>query len=720
MLPSCNKLLFFLLWMTTYGNTLTISSKVNSTDLDSETSTGLVINSTCKTTHQCSGKLVCFNGQCQCCENHIWNGTNCILEKTFKSLCEHNTECETTLFCIYGTCQCAQMHYWNGNICLSKKKSNGTCTNSKECRGKLVCDGGVCQCPINLFWNGSTCIFKKFHGDFCRSSIACADNMECRDSICQCSESEYRDNSKCTAKKSVNDACVKQGECGITLYCARSVCQCASSDYWAGSKCLIKKDENAFCNSSLECKVTLQCKRNHCICCEQDFWNGQLCEKKVCVIEQCLNGGRCQISNKRDKCVCAEGYLGDRCQYADGKEKHFVVIFHEAYGTASPRILPTANRRGELFVFYFANNRNVSVPLNSINTHSILDSNVLMTNGLHQAGAEIHSNIPITLYGFLFTRGHFSEGFLVLPTRFASTDYIIPSFTVSTAKNICQSIFALSPVYSSTVIQINFKMKDGSVSYDNIRYSNNQTLTLVLNKYTTFQIWHLSDLTGTIIIASKPIVVVSGNRCNYINVKGLCQPFIEMVVPTNQLDNVYVIPYLKYRLANTVRVLAVNNTSVDIKAGNNRSRDSLKSREFIDYLHTTISYVSSESDVLVHIYPHELLGNHGDAFMMTIPGINQYLYDYDFMVPTDFESFISVTVPTDAVDGFVLDGNFVNLKNIFSISEEEHHFSSFSIPISSGPHHITHREKTRFGLWIYGNYTYNEAYGYLAGMAFKT
>ncbi|CAG2198462.1 unnamed protein product [Mytilus edulis] len=264
-------------------------------------------------------------------------------------------------------------------------------------------------------------------------------------------------------------------------------------------------------------------------------------------------------------------------------------------------------------------------------------------------------------------------------------------------------------------------MKEGSVSYENIQYSNNQTLTLVLNKYTTFQIWHTSDITGTIVIASHPIVVVSGNRCNYIIVKeSSCQPFIEMVLPTNQLDNVYVIPYLKYRLEITVRVLAVNNTSVDVKVGNNRSRKSLKSREFLDYLHTTISYVSSESDVMVHIYPHELLKFHGDAFMMTIPGINQYLYDYDFMVPNDFESFISITVPTNAVDGFVLDGNFVNLKNIFSISEEEHHFSSFSIPISSGQHHITHREKARFGLWVYGNFTPYDAYGYSAGMAFKT
>ncbi|VDI26928.1 Hypothetical predicted protein [Mytilus galloprovincialis] len=231
---------------------------------------------------------------------------------------------------------------------------------------------------------------------------------------------------------------------------------------------------------------------------------------------------------------------------------------------------------------------------------------------------------------------------------------------------------------------------------------------------------HSSDLTGTRIFASKPVVVVSGNRCNYINAKADCQPFIEMVLTTNQLDNVYVIPYIHYRHENTVRVLAVNDTNIALKSGNNRTRNVLKSRDFMDYFHTTISYISSESDVMVHIYPHELSQKHGDAYMMTIPGINQYLYDYDFMVPKDFESFISISVPTNAVDGFVLDGNFVDLKNIFSISEEEHHFSSFSIPISSGQHHITHREKARFGLWVYGNFTKYDAYGYSAGMAFKT
>ncbi|CAG2237381.1 unnamed protein product [Mytilus edulis] len=598
-----------------HSSLVLVHALLSSVNVNQETLvlTGLTLNSSCATAYQCRGKLVCIDGQCKCSENYIWNGTNCIEEKTLNSKCKHTSECDTTLFCIYGTCQCAQMHYWNGNICIAKKTANDTCANTGECDGKLICENGVCQCLVSLFWNGSKCIFKKFEGHSCQSHVECVENLECRESICQCSESEYWDTSKCFAKKSVNDACITEEECSATLHCDGNICQCASSNYWTGSTCSLRKDAYSLCNASLECKATLQCINSHCVCCEQYFWNEEFCERNICAVEQCMNDAKCMISGGNSRCVCKDGYLGDKCQYAE---------------------------------------------------------------------------------------------------------YIVPSFSVFCSS--CQSLFALTSVYSNTKIEINFKMQHGSAAFGNKQYSNNETLVLVLNMNTAFQIWHSSDLIGTRITASKPLLVVSGHKYNKINGKGGGQPFLEMVLPTNQLDNVYVIPYLNYRLDNTVRVLAVNDTNVVLKNVNNRTTHVLKSRDFLGYFHSTISYVSSTSDVMVHIYPHELPNAHGDAFMMTIPGINQYLYDYEIMVPIDFESFISITVPTNSVEGFVLDGNFVTLTNIFSISEEVHHFSSFSIPISSGPHHITHREKTRFGLWIYGNFTGPDAYGYSAGMAFKT
>ncbi|CAC5397852.1 unnamed protein product [Mytilus coruscus] len=324
MIPSYNVQLFFLLWMTAYGETLTISSTEKSTDFDSVTLAGQTINSLCETTYQCSGKMICVSGQCQCSENHIWNGTNCIEEKTFNSKCKHTTECETTLFCMYGTCQCARMHFWNGNTCLPKKTANDTCTNSNECGGKLLCEDGVCQCHDDLFWNGNTCIFKKFDGHSCSSSIECAENLECSNFICRCSESEYWDNSnalqvryQCLFVLALYVTCFMEKHdlrsCTRIEYLTRkkckrcmSICQCASSDYWTGATCSLKKDENSLCDSPLECKATLQCRDKHCVCCEQDFWNGQFCETKRNITFQCQESVQCidTLHCIRGTCQC--------------------------------------------------------------------------------------------------------------------------------------------------------------------------------------------------------------------------------------------------------------------------------------------------------------------------------------------------------------------------------------------------------------------------------
>lgn len=55
-------------------------------------------------------------------------------------------------------------------------------------------------------------------------------------------------------------------------------------------------------------------------------------------------------------------------------------------------------------------------------------------------------------------------------------------------------------------------MDTGSVTYKGVQYSNNQSLTIILDKYITFQMSHMTDLSGTLVTASKPIVIVSGNK----------------------------------------------------------------------------------------------------------------------------------------------------------------------------------------------------------------
>ncbi|CAC5390103.1 unnamed protein product [Mytilus coruscus] len=399
-----------------------------------------------------------------------------------------------------------------------------------------------------------------------------------------------------------------------------------------------------------------------------------------------------------------------------------MIIFHEGYRPSytNPKIYVASEYTAHLSVSNFNNTENKSVTIDKSNAEYNLSHSVLPSNGISLAGVVLHSDIRINVYGFLY-QGQVSEGFLSMPLRFASTKYIIPTLPAYGIDYGYKNLIALTPVFQNTVVNLNLKLKSGSITYKNKRYYNNDTIRLVINKYSTFQLSHTSDLSGTLVTASKPVIVVSGNQCNFAGAThfGNCQAFIESVFPTDQLDNLFITPHISTRLNNTVRIQSINSTYLTIKTGNNKTSKTLNARDFLDFYYNTISIIFASDDVLVESYPYGLIGSKGDPFMMTIPGVNQYLHEYDFVVPTGFDSFISITVQSDAIDGFLLDGNSSNIRSgIFSISEGSNHFSTFSMSISTGFHHIEHRTNIRFGLWVYGNGGL-DGYGYPAGMAYK-
>ena len=45
---------------------------------------GKTVNSTCRTSQECYGKLVCIKGTCHCSEQLYWDGTNCVMRKLTK------------------------------------------------------------------------------------------------------------------------------------------------------------------------------------------------------------------------------------------------------------------------------------------------------------------------------------------------------------------------------------------------------------------------------------------------------------------------------------------------------------------------------------------------------------------------------------------------------------------------------------------------------------
>ncbi|XP_071133964.1 IgGFc-binding protein-like [Mytilus edulis] len=369
----------------------------------------------------------------------------------------------------------------------------------------------------------------------------------------------------------------------------------------------------------------------------------------------------------------------------------------------------------------FAQNNNRSVIVTSNNyAYSFDDAVRITSDGTGQHGALICTNDTASIYGF-YDAQYGGEGFLAIPAKYQSTKYVIPSFTIVSGYYTSKSIVAVSPLNTNTIVHIMLKSDIGPITVDNVNYSINSSITIVLNPTDTFQLSHTHDLTGTMITSSAPLFVISGSSCinTYMSEgSGDGNPLMEMVLPTVQLDSLYVVPKLAKYQWSTVRVLSVNATSITFRNKTSVISKSLGPREYIDLRHETISYIQASDNVIVNVYPHLVEKVFFDTFMMTIHGVNQYLAEYNFAVPSmSFDSSISIVVQSNEIAGFILDDHPITFY-VFNISHGSDDFSTGSVSISPGAHYIKHLYGAKFGLWIYGSKKY-DGYGYPGGIHFR-
>ncbi|XP_063404551.1 uncharacterized protein LOC134688013 [Mytilus trossulus] len=393
----------------------------------------------------------------------------------------------------------------------------------------------------------------------------------------------------------------------------------------------------------------------------------------------------------------------------------------------------TVNRESDLFVAgnstvkitvqEFSQNYYKTVLITPKNFAFPLGDTVRITaDGAGQHGALICTNDTASIYGFYDAR-YGGEGYLAIPAKYQSTIYVIPSFNIINIgrRFKSRSIMAVSPLNTNTTVHILLQSDQGPITVNNVKYSLNSSITMVLNPYETFQLSHTHDLTGTLVTSSAPVFVISGSNCiNTYNTPSVydCNPIMEMILPTDQLDSLYVIPEIAKYKWSTVRVLSINATSITFKNTSSAISILLRPREYLDFQHEKISYIQSSDNVIVTVYPQYTLPGFFDTFMMTIHGVNQYLPEYHFAVPSKgFSSFISIVVQSSEIGGFILDDKRITL-NIYSISHGSDDFSTGSVSIEHGAHHIKHLNGTKFGLWVYGSKQY-DGYGYPGGIQFR-
>ena len=159
-------------------------------------------------------------------------------------------------------------------------------------------------------------------------------------------------------------------------------------------------------------------------------------------------------------------------------------------------------------------------------------------------GVHVYSDNPIVVYAV--TRyGYTSDGFLAIPANYCGTEYITASWA-DPANNTSQwltSYTGIVGIYENTSVK--FTMGGNQASTTASGTKPGETTVWKLNSTDVLLIGAIgshSEMTGSKIVADKPVSVVSANFCAYIPTNCGCCDFIsEMELPTYSWGRNYLV-----------------------------------------------------------------------------------------------------------------------------------------------------------------------------------
>ncbi len=167
----------------------------------------------------------------------------------------------------------------------------------------------------------------------------------------------------------------------------------------------------------------------------------------------------------------------------------------------------------------------------------------------------IYSDDPIICYGV--TRYQYtSDGFLALPVQALGKEYLVASYADPTTNQFqwLPSYTSVVAAYDNTKVRFILGGTETTVTPGGMKpgqfreYSMNRGDVLLIPGFGAF-----ADLSGSRVIASRPVGVISGNFCAYIpSDKGYCDFIIEMELPTNTWGRDYFVTRMKNRKKNSI------------------------------------------------------------------------------------------------------------------------------------------------------------------------
>ena len=253
-------------------------------------------------------------------------------------------------------------------------------------------------------------------------------------------------------------------------------------------------------------------------------------------------------------------------------------------------------------------------------------------------------------------RIHTTTTFLALPSiQLGITEYVYYGMVMvdASARN---SIILVVGTENSTMMNLTTTQPVIiSVGDSNTNILSGRQYSFELNRFQTVYIATYTDLSGTKIVANKPVSVFSGHECVFIpkTVHG-CDHIVEQIPPTAVWGKVFYISPLLTRRSYSIKVLAAyNSTNVSFYCNDTLETSAINEGETIvkTFTHEEYCAIHSSKNILVaqFSYGQNDDGINGDPSMILVPAKIHYASKFSLSTIrnpaiTGYQHFINIIV----------------------------------------------------------------------------
>jgi outer membrane autotransporter protein len=331
-------------------------------------------------------------------------------------------------------------------------------------------------------------------------------------------------------------------------------------------------------------------------------------------------------------------------------------------------------------------------------------SDQLATAQVENKGFKVSSSAAVSGY-YLSRRQATTDMSYLIDGERLGTNYVVAGY-----QNIYEDQMSVQATQDNTVVTFTPK---GGTPFD-----------VTLNAGQTYMHTANSQLTGSSILADKPIAVFSGNRCTNVPT-GItaCDHLVEQMPSIDQLSSSYLLAQTPRTgtNGNVMRVVATaDNTEVRV---NGTLVATLASKgDFYEGRVKDGIQLDATKPVLVaqYLIGQSEAGSNTDPAMTIVPGSDQWLKSYVFATPSgtaDFPTdFVSIVIQTSSVGSLTVDGVAADATLFNPLGSTLFSYGNIDVSATTGPFAIS--ADTPFQLLLSGFDSFDSYFTY-GGAAFS-